>query len=156
MVIFLDRLEISSYLYSVFPGCLNIVPCPHHKVIRSCILCTFLAVSLSWFSRANPKAYSSEPSPGFIENKGQIIDQDNKPNPACLFLLNMPGMKVHLRKGGFSYDLYRISNNEPRISNIEFPSSIPACLRQSGRQHQVSSIKFHRIDLDLLWTNPEL
>ena len=43
---------------------------------------------------------------GFIENKGQIIDQNHKPNPAVLYLLNTPGMNVQLRKGGFSYDLY--------------------------------------------------
>jgi hypothetical protein len=43
---------------------------------------------------------------GFIENKGQIIDQNGKPNPVVLYLLNTPGMNVQLRKGGFSYDLY--------------------------------------------------
>ena len=48
--------------------------------------------------------------PGFIENKGQIIDQNNKPNPGVLYLLNTPGMNVQLRKGGFSYDLYRYSD----------------------------------------------
>ena len=27
---------------------------------------------------------------GFTENKGQIIDQDNKPNPQVKYLLNLP------------------------------------------------------------------
>ncbi|MBN1197843.1 MAG: hypothetical protein JXA23_00730 [Bacteroidales bacterium] len=48
----------------------------------------------------------------FIENKGQIIDQDNLPNPGVLYLLNRPGMNVHLRRGGFSYDLYSITRQE--------------------------------------------
>ena len=47
---------------------------------------------------------------GFIENKGQIIDQKNNPNPAVLYLLNTPGMNVQLRKGGFSYDLYKVGS----------------------------------------------
>ncbi|MEI6436815.1 MAG: hypothetical protein WCP32_18470 [Bacteroidota bacterium] len=38
---------------------------------------------------------------GFIENKGQIIDQDNKPNPSVLYLLNTPGMNVQLSGGVF-------------------------------------------------------
>ncbi|MDP1623217.1 MAG: FISUMP domain-containing protein [Bacteroidales bacterium] len=42
---------------------------------------------------------------GFVENKGQIIDQNNNPNPSVLYLLNTPGMNVQLRNSGFSYDL---------------------------------------------------
>ena len=44
----------------------------------------------------------------FIENKGQIVDQNNKPNPAVLYLLNTPGFNVQLRNGGFSYDVYTV------------------------------------------------
>lgn len=49
----------------------------------------------------------------FIENKGQIIDQKNKPNPAVLYLLNTPGFNVQLRRDGFSYDLYEIRHEAP-------------------------------------------
>jgi uncharacterized protein (TIGR02145 family) len=92
---------------------------------------------------------------GFIENKGQIIDQNNKPNPAVIYLLNMPGMNVQLRKGGFSYDLYQecrnagkqnagifIQNPEPSIQHPE-----------SSIQHPASSIQFHRIDINLVGAN---
>ena len=55
---------------------------------------------------------SIKPIPqGFIENKGQIIDQNNKPNPSVLYLLNTPGMNVQLRKSGFSYDLMQTDND---------------------------------------------
>jgi hypothetical protein len=43
---------------------------------------------------------------GFIENKGQIIDQKGKTNPDVKYLLNTPGLNVQLRKNGFSYDVY--------------------------------------------------
>ena len=65
----------------------------------------------------------------FIENKGQIIDQDNKPNPAVLYLLNTPGMNVQLREGGFSYDLYSVIDTAQ------------------------PTYKFHRIDFDLIGPN---
>jgi hypothetical protein len=52
---------------------------------------------------------------GFTENKGQIIDQNNRPNPGVLFLLNSPGINVQLRRTGFSYDVFTIdsSNQKP-------------------------------------------
>ncbi len=62
---------------------------------------------------------------GYIENKGQIVDQNNNTNPAVLYLLNTPGMKVQIRRGGFSYDVYSVINS------------------------QRSTLCFHRIDIDL-------
>ncbi len=44
---------------------------------------------------------------GFIENKGQIIDQNNKPNPACLFLYNGGGLQVQLKQNSFSYEIWK-------------------------------------------------
>ncbi|MEI6682816.1 MAG: FISUMP domain-containing protein [Bacteroidota bacterium] len=85
----------------------------------------------------------------FIENKGQIIDQNNKPNPAVLYLLNTPGLNVQLRRSGFSYDLYRISNIEHRIQNAEMP-----CDQSHNKGHDSSSVNFHRIDFDLVGANP--
>jgi hypothetical protein len=45
-------------------------------------------------------------SVGFTENKGQIIDQKGKANPAVKFLLNSNGLNVQLIKNGFSYYIY--------------------------------------------------
>ena len=68
-------------------------------------------------SRLPDKFTPGRSASGFIENKGQIIDQRNKLNPAVLYLLPTAGMNVQLRKGGFSYDLYRISNIDQRNLN---------------------------------------
>ncbi|MEI6899407.1 MAG: FISUMP domain-containing protein, partial [Bacteroidota bacterium] len=81
------------------------------------------------------------------ENKGQVIDQNNNLNPAVLYLLNTPGMNVQLRRGGFSYDLYRISNIEQRMLNDE--------VSQVKKQQALSSIQYHRIDFDLQNFNPD-
>lgn len=44
---------------------------------------------------------------GFIENKGQIIDQNNNPNLSVLYLYNGNGLRVQLRKEGFSYEVIK-------------------------------------------------
>jgi gliding motility-associated-like protein len=69
-------------------------------------------------------------SSGFVENKGQIIDQNDQLNPNVLFLLPGKGLNVQLRKSGFSYDIYEPTNNADSI------------------------VGFHRIDIDFENMNP--
>ena len=45
---------------------------------------------------------------GFVENKGQFRDQYGNPNPDVLYMADFGGMKVLLRKDGFSYETYEI------------------------------------------------
>jgi hypothetical protein len=80
----------------------------------------FLPLSIYSQNESEINEEHSKQSFAFIENKGQVIDQNNNPNPTVLYLLNTPGFNVQLRRGGFSYDLYRISNIDQRISNFEF------------------------------------
>ena len=94
----------------------------------------FLLYVTSVFSRENNVKGFANTSPGFIENKGQIIDQNNMPNPAVLYLLNTPGMNVQLREGGFSYDLYSPPRHKERGPGGE--------------------VRYHRIDINLEGTNP--
>ena len=91
---------------------------------------------------------------GFIENKGQIIDQHNNLNSKVLYLLNTNGMNIQLRRGGFSYDLYRYSDiDQGKSDGIQ--QSVHLKFPASGIPKQVQSILFHRIDIDLLNFNPE-
>ncbi|MGC4041545.1 MAG: T9SS type B sorting domain-containing protein [Flavobacterium sp.] len=71
---------------------------------------------------------------GFIENRGQIVDQKGKPNPNVKYLLNTNGLNVQLRKNGFSYDVY-----EPYGKSKKLPGS---------------KALFHRIDIDFIGCNP--
>jgi len=89
----------------------------------------------------------------FTENKGQIIDQNNTPNPGVLYLLNTPGMNVQLRKTGFSYDIYSIEykiNPNPIISKNQNPVH-PSPENDS----LVPEYHFHRIDLTLVEASSE-
>ena len=42
---------------------------------------------------------------GFIENKGQVIDQNNQPNPSVKFLCALPDLQVQVRDNGYSYEV---------------------------------------------------
>ena len=95
--------------------------------------------------------HPSSTNTGFNENKGQIIDQDNNLNPGVLYLLNTPGMNVQLRRGGFSYDVYSIKKEAQRHEGTEAQHYSYA---GTSIQDQGSSIRFHRIDFDLVGSNP--
>lgn len=73
---------------------------------------------------------------GFIENKGQIIDQDNKSNPLVKYFFYSPGLNVQLRQNGFSYDIY--SSYSP----------------DSPNSRDTSFIYYHRIDFNFIDINP--
>ncbi len=42
----------------------------------------------------------------FIQNKGQILNQDFKDNSDVLFLYSGKGLKIQLRKTGYSYEIF--------------------------------------------------
>jgi hypothetical protein len=69
------------------------------------------------------------PHYGFIENKGQISDQFDKPNPEVKFLLSIGnGMNVQLKKNSFSYDTYKIEFKEKKKDGL--PNKLMAKLLQ--------------------------
>ena len=47
----------------------------------------------------------------FTENKGQIVDQNNNPNPLVKYLFSGNGLNLQLRQSGFSYDVWRKERN---------------------------------------------
>ena len=92
-------------------------------------------------------------STGFIENKGQIIDQKGKENKAVHFLLNTSGLNVQLRSTGFSYDVYETEKIPLTKKDKELRSSNSSL--DNGTKIPDYSLKynFHRIDIDFLNSN---
>jgi uncharacterized protein (TIGR02145 family) len=89
---------------------------------------------------------------GFIENKGQILDQKYQSNPAVLYLLNTPGLNVQLRKTGFSYDVYSVefkANSHYLISVSHDPLN-----HAHPSDSLIPEFRFHRIDITLEGANP--
>ena len=110
------------------------------------IAITFLLfISIFSFSQKNRNTV------GFIENKGQIIDQNQKENKSVLYLLNTNGLNVQLRKNGFSYDVFEIKTKpttKTKKQKEEFN------LNKFENQAEIKEkIKFHRVDIDFLNSN---
>ena len=87
---------------------------------------------------------------GFIENKGQIIDQNNQLNTQVKFLGVANGFKVQLKANSFSYEV--LKTERYKYLNPRFKSH-----KHSNRSSELedSTVIFsHRIDIELLNANP--
>lgn len=87
---------------------------------------------------------------GFLENKGQIIDQNNLPNPAVKYLFNQTGLNVQLKANGFSYDAYVIESQETK----HFKSTKLIHSNEKELNNGTKNIHFHRIDIEFIGANP--
>lgn len=92
-------------------------------------------------------------STGFIENKGQIVNQKNKPNPSVKYLLNTNGLNVQLREKGFSYDVYETEKIPLTKKDKEFHSLNPNFDDRIKTPDYSLKYNFHRIDIDFLNAN---
>ena len=97
---------------------------------------------------------------GFIENKGQIIDQNNNLNPAVLFLFNSNGLNVQLRKSGFSYDVWKLAKGASLASGKKLEqNNHPDIYREpkaSSQELTADSLYFHRIDFVFVKANADI
>jgi hypothetical protein len=84
---------------------------------------------------------------GFIENKGQIVDQNYNPNLAAKYLYNGNGLNVQLRQTGFSYDTYTDVVNKTSESEQEKGLNDKFQAPPSFIRH------YHRIDIELVGCN---
>ena len=111
------------------------------------------ALSLVFFSLFITLTFSQvkNNSIGFIENKGQIINQKSKPNTAVKYLLNTNGLNVQLKENGFSYDVYE-TKKHPKKKTKE-TNSIENSSKNNQEPEFEIEYKFHRIDFTFLNSN---
>ena len=93
---------------------------------------------------------------GFKENKGQIIDQKGKANPAVKYLLNSHGLNVQLKKNGFSYDVYETKKHPIKHSIEEKRTLTPLDYNKEKTPNYTLEYVFHRIDIDFVNSNPNV
>jgi hypothetical protein len=117
---------------------------------------SFIFIQCIWclplFAKVDPASLlATSKSAGFIENKGQVIDQDRKPNPAVLYLLNGNGLNVQLKKTGFSYDIFTTQSKSKAVLGMSEPTQ-----KLPGKEIEPEEVTyhFHRIDISLLGANP--
>lgn len=79
---------------------------------------------------------------GFIENKGQIINQYKQPNKEVLYLFNSNGLNVQLKPNGFSYEVIKIAHGS-------YPLSVDGNKKKLNYNITPASdtISTHRIDI---------
>lgn len=87
-----------------------------------------------------PSAAQVNHSNAFIENKGQIINQDFTPNEDVLFLYTGKGVKIQLRKTGYSYEIFTLKNL-PTLSQDAGHLAFLEQLKQTQLQN-------YRVDID--------
>jgi hypothetical protein len=90
---------------------------------------------------------------GFIENKGQIHDQNNNANPDVKYLLCLGnGMNVQLKANGFSYDTYNTDVKEKK------KDATILRMRPNEKPEQEIYYFYHRVDIELIGanTNPQI
>ncbi|MEZ0130824.1 hypothetical protein AB9T88_14080, partial [Flavobacterium sp. LBUM151] len=102
-------------------------------------------------------AQNKNQSIGFKENKGQIIDQKGKSNPAVKYLLNTNGLNVQLKKNGFSYDIYEVKKTPVVRSQTAktLPYLIPEKDHETKPEYNLEYL-FHRIDIDFVNSNSKV
>ncbi len=115
-------------------------------MLKLYLIAVLVAIANLSFSQAMPTVESER---GFVENKGQIYDQDNQPNPAVRYLYAMPGLNVQVRNNGFSYDTYTYT--EQIIPEEVLPGMLPN--KQIGERVE-REYSFHRIDIEWVGGNP--
>jgi len=85
----------------------------------------------------------------YIENKGQIGDQNGKPNTSVKFLILRPGLNIQLKANSFSYDAYTIERFK-RVERLVEP--LPS---KFDKQNDDSLVyHFSRVDIELVNANP--
>jgi hypothetical protein len=85
----------------------------------------------------------------YIENKGQIGDQNGKPNTSVKYLILRPGLNIQLKANSFSYDAYTVERFK-RIERLEEP------LQSKFDKQNDDSLVYHfsRVDIELVDANP--
>jgi hypothetical protein len=107
-----------------------------------------LIAQFSFAAKPVAKTKRNVSATGFIQNKGQIIDQNNNPNPAVKYLYHGNGLNVQLKANGFSYDTYTIEKKVKQTSEnkMQMPDEFKI-------PNEDIAFHFHRIDVNLIDAN---
>lgn len=113
-------------------------------------LCCLLVISnLVKSINIDNQANSTKRQYGFLENKGQLVDQNGNSRNDILYTTSNNGIKVFLKKNGFSYEVYKEvvrSKSEAFGSNWD----------QAIDKIKNTQVQYHRIDVELVGSNPNV
>lgn len=99
----------------------------------------------------NVAQLATKPNYGFIENKGQIVDQHGNRNNEVLYMLPLPGNNILLTRKGFSYDTYITEEKDRPVTH-----SFDTLMHRGKARPKDVTYKHHRIDVELVGMNPQV
>lgn len=84
---------------------------------------------------------------GFIENKGQVVDQHNRPNHSVKFLCSFPELQVQIRDNGYSYELKKELSRNTSFKGTGLT-----------KQEIIDNIVYgiHRVDINFVGANSNI
>ena len=88
-------------------------------------------------------------SHGFIENKGQIRDQNGRPNNSVAYLFNSGSFNMELTKNGFSYEVFTVVRDR-QMDEAGFIKPNDADSKPGDDERIASS---HRVDVEFIGKN---
>ena len=118
------------------------------------------ATAIAGQSLATTTTPKSPTAGGFIENKGQFRDQYGNTNPEVLFMADLGGVKIQLRKTGFSYEAYTVKPKWVDPASISYKTitvgdngdtiiSWPGMVADAKNR----LYHFHRVDVTIIGMN---
>ena len=116
----------------------------------SILFVVFLFTVFSIIAQPDSQILSFEEK-GFVENKGQVVDQHNRPNPDVKFIYSSDYFNLELKGSGFSYELFEpadIANAEGESGNFEFNAK-----EKTGPVENIRELHSQRIDVRFVNAN---
>ncbi|HYV95118.1 MAG TPA: SBBP repeat-containing protein [Chitinophagales bacterium] len=118
---------------------------------RTLSLLAFLISAFNSFGNNPPVLSLGYVQSGFVENIGQIKDQNSKPNEKVKFIYADKFFHLELTNQGFSYEFFKVTN-----SSGKFPESGNDGLltNESGNYSDEQIVSTRRVDVTLKNANP--
>ena len=86
---------------------------------------------------------------GFLENKGQISDQNGNVNPDVRYIYTNKEFKCILKSNSFSYELFHLKKKVTETSMVN-----KTALPDEFRYKTDYTFHSHRVDINLINSNP--
>ncbi|MFI5135259.1 MAG: hypothetical protein ACHQD9_05365, partial [Chitinophagales bacterium] len=124
-------------------------------LLRSFYILFLFSVASFGFKSSSAQSISQpfHPTPGFTENKGQIVDQNGNALPDLLYMYNNKGMKVQLYQNHFSYEMIGFQSSAPDAPESGVTSDADDDDEDEDDYNDAGTFSSHRVDVEFVGAN---
>ena len=128
-----------------------------YQSLRKGLLLTLVLTSFSVFGQKIDENFAqnfkqTQKQASFQENKGQIIDQDGNLRTDIKFSYNAPGLKVHFKADGWSYETYMLEEKQ-ELTEATLEPLNDGTHPFGKEQPKEFTIHTHRVDIEFKKSN---